>query len=67
MLAIYSILSCTEEIDQQLMMLNLWDGNHSQYVSFKETNTDIRLGALHTNNIVNIKAKFEILEDVLVN
>ena len=49
------------------MTLNLWDGKHTKYVSFKETSTEIRLGALYANNMINIKSKFEILEDILVN
>ena len=49
------------------MISKLWDGNHTQYISFKETNENIQFRALYTNNIVNIKTKFEILEDVSVN
>ena len=49
------------------MALNLWDGKHTRYASFKETSVETRLGALLTNNIINIKLKFEILEDLLVN
>ena len=47
--------------------LNLWDRNYTKYVSFKDTNTDIRLGALHANNMINTKSKFKILENVSVN
>ena len=66
-LVIYSILSRAEEIDNQLIEMSLWEGNYTRYMSFKATNTDIRLGALHTNNMVNIRDKYKFLENVSVN
>ena len=66
-LVIHSILLRAEEIDNQLMEMSLWEGNHTRYVSFKATNANIRLGALHTSNMVNIREKYKILENVLVN
>ena len=66
-LVIYSVLLRAEEIDNQLIEMNLWEGNHTRYVLFKATNADIRLGALYTNNMVNIRDKYEILENVSVN
>ena len=47
--------------------MSLWEGNHTRYVSFKATNADIRLEVLYANNIVNIRDKYEILENVSVN
>ena len=38
-----------------------------KYVFFKETDADIRLGALYANNMINIKSKFKILENLSVN
>ena len=64
---IYSVLSRAEEVDKALIVGNLQDGTHTRYALFKETSADIRLGVLHANNMVNIKSKFEILEDLLVN
>ena len=49
------------------MNLNLWDKNYMRYISFKETSVETRRGALCANNITNIRLKYEILEDVLVN
>jgi len=66
-LVIYSVLLRVEEINNQLMEMSLWEGNHTRYVSFKATNADIRLGALYTNNMVNIRDKYEILDNVSVN
>ena len=66
-LTIYSILSRAKEVDTVIMVLKLWDWIHTRYVSFKGTSADNRLDALYTNNIINNKAKFEVLEDLLVN
>ena len=66
-LVIHSILLRAKEVDQQLIILNLWDNKYTRYVSFKETSTKTRLGALYTYNMINIKLKFEILEDISVN
>ena len=64
---IYSILSRAEEINNKLMEKNLWEGDHTRYISFKATNANIRLRALHANNIVNIRDKYEILDNISVN
>ena len=66
-LTIYSVLSRAKEVDKELMTLNLWDSKYTRYVLFKETSVEIKLGPLYANNIINIKLKFKILEDLLVN
>ena len=40
------------------------DGNYIRYVSFKGMDPKIRLGILHTSNLFNSDAKFEVLEGV---
>ena len=45
----------------------LQDRDYTRYVSFKGTSADNMLGILHTNNMVNIKAKYKVLEDLSVN
>ena len=34
---------------------------------FKETDSNIRLGILHANNVKNVEEKFEILENADIN
>lgn len=46
---------------------NYWDSNYTKYVSFKETDSDIRLGTLYSNNAKNMEEKFKILKNTNAN
>lgn len=43
-----------------------WDGENTYYVSFKGSDIIIRLGILHSNNLVQSEAKFEVFEGLNV-
>ena len=51
-------------MDKKLIDITLWDRNITKYVSFREVNSQSKLGVLYTNNIHNINAKYEVLEEV---
>ena len=44
-----------------------WDRDNTKYISFKETDADIKLSLLLSNNITNSKIKYEVLEDLDIN
>ena len=48
-----------EQIDQELQNFELGDRYQFKYISFRNSTPNIRLGALHTNNITNVAVKFE--------
>jgi len=64
---IYYILSQYELVDYNLVNAKLWDGGYTKYISFKETDSNLRLGTLYSNNARNIKGKYKVLENVLVS
>jgi hypothetical protein len=66
-LVIYSVLSRSKIIDKKLMNENCWDSNYTKYVFFKETDSDIRLGTLYSNNAKNMEEKFKILKNTNAN
>ena len=66
-LVIYSIQSLWKQIDEQLQIASFQSGQHTKYISFKYTSPDIKLGTLHSNNISNIVAKYEVLYNININ
>ena len=48
------------------MNSKLKDGTHFKYVSFKESIKDMRLCALHINELNNVEIRFESLYNVKV-
>ena len=44
-----------------------WDRNNTHYASFKETDMDIKLGLLYSNNMKNSDVKYKVLEELNVN
>ena len=66
-LVIYYILLRSKEVDSKLMGKVLQEEDYSRYVSFKGTDSKLRLGMLHSNDMVNVEGKFEVLNKVNVN
>ena len=56
----------SEVVDEVLRNNNLWDRDYTKYVSFKVTDPNVRLGMIHSNNLIDINAKYEVLEGVSV-
>jgi len=44
----------------------MWDGKYTYYMLIKRSNTILRLGMLHVNNLFQNEAKFEVLEGLSV-
>ena len=59
---IYGVQSETEIVEDKL--LQTYFGNGMEYVSFKYTTLEIKLGALYTNSYKNIKAKYKVLYNI---
>ena len=58
----YSVAS-QSQVDERLIEVKFWNEQNIKCISFKYIDVDIRLEILHSNNISDIKAKYEILED----
>ena len=55
-----------EEANFKLKSIKIGKGKYSRYVSFKGTDLNDRIGCLHLNEMTNVKAKFDLLEEVNV-
>ena len=65
-LVIYCITAESESMDIKLMEMKLWNGTHTKYISFKRTDRKVKLGTLHFNNMKNVEARYEVLENMNV-
>ena len=65
-LVIYVVLYEQERVDNALMNLKLVDRTHFKYMSFKESTKNIRLCALHVNELNNVETRFESLYNAKV-
>ena len=52
----------SESMDMKLMELKIWNGTHTNNVSFKRTNSEVKLMTLHFNDIKNVEARYEAIE-----
>ena len=59
---IYGVQSKAEQIEQKLLETNFRNG--FEYMLFKYTTTEIKIGVLYTNNCKNVKAKYEVLYNI---
>ena len=59
-MVIYATKLVVDEVNKKIMKIGFGNDAHAKYISFKYTNTETRIGCLHTNNCKNIKGKFEI-------
>ena len=66
-MVIYAIESKATIINKKLAELSFGHTSHIKYISFKNTNSQTRIGCLHTNNCQNINSKFKILYNTNVN
>ena len=65
-LVIYCVTAEIESMDVKLMEMKLWNETHAKCVSFKRTNSEVKLGTLHFNNMKNVEARYEVLENMNV-
>ena len=62
-----TILSKREEADFKLKLMKIGKGKHRKYVSSKGTDSNNCIGCLNLNELTNVKAKFDLLEEVNAN
>ena len=48
------------------MEIKLWNGTYTKHISFKWTDNKVKLGNLHFNNVKNVEARYEVLEEINV-
>ena len=65
-LVIYYVLLQNKLVDYEFVNEKLWNWGYTKYISFKEIDSNLRLGIFHTNNIRNIEGKFEVLENISI-
>ena len=63
---IYFISEESECVGIKSMELKLWNVNHTKHVSYKRTNSKVKLGTLHFNNMKNVEARYEELENIVM-
>ena len=63
-LAVYAIEKEAENIDAQLKRLK---SKRYRYLSYKFHSSDERMGAMHYNDVINVKARYETLIDASLN
>ena len=61
MMVVYAVEKEASKIDLQLTSM---DTPTFQYLSFKHSSSEEQLGAMHTNEVINVKAHFETLYNV---
>jgi len=60
-MVVYAVLTQKEKVDSDLIVLKFENGKKLRYISFKESLLDIRLYALHINEMNNVETQFESL------
>ena len=65
-LVIYCITAESKSMDIKLMEMKLWNRTHTKYISFKRIDSKVKLGTLHFNNMKNVEARYEVLENMNV-
>jgi len=56
--------SIRERVDRDLQKMTWEGGNGMKYISFKNSISDIRLGALQINKMNNVETRFESLQNI---
>ena len=63
-LVIYCTSPESEKMDIKITKMQMWTGKHTKHVSFKKTESKVKLGTLHFNNMKNIAGRYEALFDI---
>ena len=66
-MVIYAIESKAKMINKKLVELSFGHTSHTKYISFKNTDSQTRIGCLYVNNCQNVPGKFKILYNTEVN
>jgi len=65
-ITIHSMKSTVEEVDFGLCKMSAKNQTHVKYVSFKNSTKADRIAGLKLNQLLNIRLKYEWLEDIKV-
>ena len=60
-IVVCAVLPQKEKVDSDLIALKFGNGKNLRHISFKESSPDIRLCALHINEMNNVETRFESL------
>ena len=63
-LVVHTILLKREEADFKLKSIKIGKGKYRKRTSFKGTDSNNYIRLLHLNKMTNVKAKFNLLEDI---
>ena len=63
-LVIYCMSPESEKMNIKITKMQMWTGKHTKHVSFKKTESKVKLGTLHFNNMKNIAGRYEALFDI---
>ena len=58
-LSVHVVLLQREKVDNELLSFKIRNGSQIKYVSFKYSNTNIRLTSLYMNNMCNVEVRYE--------
>ena len=61
-LVIHCVTSESEFMDSKLIEFKLWNGTHTNHVSFERTNNKEKLGTPLFNDVNNVESRHEVLE-----
>ena len=53
-----------ERVDNELLLFKIGDGSQIKYVSFKYSNTNIRLTILYMNNMCNVEVGYDFFVNI---
>ena len=53
-------------MDTKLMENKIWNGNQAKFIYFKRANSELKLGTSYVNNMKNVEARYEVLENMSV-
>ena len=63
---LYSISSMKDKIDMAMQSIKFSEKSHIKYVSLVNSTRNERIGSLQLNKYINIRLKYECLEEVRV-
>ena len=63
---IYCITVESQSMDMKLIEIKLCNGTYVQQFSIKITNSEVKVGTLHVNNMKSVETRYEVLENMSV-
>ena len=63
-ITIHSMSSVKEKVDRAMQSMKFSEKSHVKYISFVNSTRNERIGSLQLNKYINIRLKYECLEEV---